>query len=65
MTIAMTFTEFMYATGRVFLKIFEWMRGIGGIPNVLIIICIFLAVCIWVWMMARYNREAEQNGTLK
>lgn len=61
----MTFTEFMYGTGRVFQKIFGWMETLGNLPNVLIIIAITLSVIIWVWMMAKYNREAEERGTLK
>lgn len=61
----MTFTEFMYGTGRAFQKIFEWMEGLANLPNVLIIISITLSVIIWVWMMAKYNREAEEKGTLK
>lgn len=61
----MTFTEFIYWLGDVFLKIFDFMEKLGGIPNVLIIICITIATCVWVWRMSIYNKEAHRNGTLK
>lgn len=61
----MTFTEAVYGLGDFFLKSFKIIKKLGGMPNVLIIIAIFLSVCVWVWMMSRYNKEAEEKGTLK
>lgn len=55
----------MYWLGDFFLAIFDFMEKLGGIPNVLIIISIFVATCVWVWRMSIYNKEAERNGTLK
>lgn len=58
-------TDVFYAIGRFFQWIFRFMNHLGNVPNLLIIIIGVIAICIWIWRMSIYNREADERGTLK
>ena len=58
-------TAFFYACGDFFQAIFRYMPKLGNIPNITMIIIGFAAFSLWVRRMARYNKEAEEQGTLK
>lgn len=60
-----TFTGLMSG----FQDCFEWsfrlMEGPNRNMNILFIIIGIIGASYWLWRQARYNKEAEQNGTAK
>jgi hypothetical protein len=61
------FTRAVYATGRLFEKMFklwEWMRDHIG-PNKIFIFILFVGAATWIYVQNKYNQEAEKNGTYK
>lgn len=40
-------------------------KKLGDVPNVFFIVVCGVAIVLWVRRLAQYNKEAEQNGTLK
>jgi len=62
----MNFTDFWVALGNIskwfFLNVMETLTWL---PNAFFITAGSVAFLIWMGMMARYNREARENGTLK
>jgi hypothetical protein len=44
---------------------FPYIQKLGNVPNVFFIIVVSVSIILWVRRMAQYNKEAEQNGTLK
>lgn len=62
----MNFTGFFNALG----DISEWfflniMETLTSLPNIFFISAGSIAFLIWMSQMARYNKEAQENGTLK
>jgi hypothetical protein len=58
-------TELIYGLGELLQQSFAILPALGNIPNVIFIIIGFLLFFFWIKEMARYNREAEERGTLK
>lgn len=60
-----TFTELMSSLQ----AFFEWSFRLMEVPNrnvnILFIIIGFIGVIYWLWRQTQYNKEAEQNGTIK
>jgi hypothetical protein len=50
-------------------ELLEWTFGflpmLGNLPNIAFILVGFALLIYWIKEMVRYNKEAEQNGTLK
>ena len=59
------FTEIMNVTGDLFSASFAPIEMLGNIPNILIIIVGFSLLVMWVGIMRKYKKEAEQNGTIE
>ncbi len=57
--------EFIEGLGELIAMSFGILELLGNGFNWLIIAIITIMVIIWIRMMGRYNREAQQNGTLK
>lgn len=57
--------ELIYGLGELFEKSFKILPVLGNIPNVIFIITGFILLFYWLREMAKYNREAEEKGTLK
>jgi len=62
----MNFTNFWNFLG----DISEWfflnvMETLTSLPNIFFISAGSIAFLIWMAQMARYNKEAQENGTLK
>lgn len=58
-------TDFFYATGEFFEWTFRFMEKLGMLPNFIFMAIGAIAFLTWMNMQRKYNREAEQNGTLK
>jgi len=61
------FTRAVYATGRLFEKLFDlwrWLYAHIG-PNKIFIFILFVGVITWIYVQGKYNKEAEKNGTYK
>ena len=61
----MRINEFVFAIAKFFEATFKLLTKLGNFPNVFFTILGFVIFFIWLRQMAAYNREAEQNGTLK
>lgn len=61
----MRINELVYALGDFFEATFKILPKLGNMPNNLFIILGFILVIFWVSQMAKYNKEAEEKGTLK
>ena len=62
----MNFTGFFNFLG----DVSEWfflnvMETLTSLPNIFFISAGAIAFLIWMSQMARYNKEAQENGTLK
>lgn len=58
-------TDIFNAIGNFFLCLFKGIDKLGNTPNVILIIIAAIAMCIWIWRMGVYNKEAEERGSLK
>jgi flagellar biogenesis protein FliO len=58
-------TAFVEAIGDLFTQSFAILRFLGNGFNALIAVIMFILAVIWIKKMGDFNREAEQNGTLK
>ncbi len=61
----MRLNELFFALQKFFEATFKILTKLGNFPNVLFIVVGFVLFFIWLRQMFAYNREAEQNGTLK
>ncbi len=61
----MTITDVFNATGRGFQWGFQFMKGIGQAPNIFFWIVIISLIFVWLRMQGRFNKEAQEKGTLK
>jgi hypothetical protein len=61
------FTRAVYATGRFFEKMFDFWRWLYAhiSPNKIFIFILFVGVISWIYVQAKYNKEAENKGTYK
>lgn len=58
-------TDFFNWTGDMFQKFFKIMPMIGNRYNMLMVVTAFVALLIWLWVQSKYNKKAEDEGTLK
>lgn len=62
-------TDFFYWLGEFFYTIFKPLEWLGETPyfnlNVAFIILGFVGLFFWLRMQAKFNKEAEEKGTLK
>ncbi|MCW8896510.1 MAG: hypothetical protein OQJ96_03785 [Flavobacteriales bacterium] len=62
-------TDFIYWLGDFFFTIFKPLEWLGETPyfnlNVAFIILGFIGLFVWLKMQAKFNKEAEEKGTLK
>jgi hypothetical protein len=62
----MNWTGIFNAFGRLCQSFFIGVvEKLGNSPNLLYIITGVVVFLIWMSMMARYNKEADRNGTLR
>jgi hypothetical protein len=61
----MNMTDVFNGTGKAFQWGFQFMKGIGQAPNVFFWIVIVSLIIVWLRMQGRYNKEAQEKGTLK
>lgn len=61
----MTWTDFFNGTAHAFQWGFKYMKCLGNIPNVIFWLIIVVLMMVWLSMQGKYNKEAEEKGTLK
>jgi hypothetical protein len=61
----MNMTDIFNGTGKAFQWGFQFMKGIGQAPNVFFWIVIVSLIIVWLRMQSRFNKEAQEKGTLK
>lgn len=59
------FTDFIYALGDIFTETFKVLPILGNNLNAILIIVGFVMLFYWLNEMAKHNRKAAKNGTLK
>ena len=57
--------DILFALGDLFEATFEILPVLGNLPNIIFTIIGFILLFFWIRMQHRYNREAEEKGTLK
>lgn len=57
--------EFITGLGDLIFSSFAILEMLGNSFNYLIMLVGFIMMLGWIRRMAQYNKEAEQNGTLK
>lgn len=60
-----TWSGLMHNIGDFFEWSFRLMEGPNRNVNILFIIIGVIGVSYWLWRQTQYNKEAEQNGTVK
>lgn len=60
-----TWTSLMHKTGDFFQWTFHVMNGGNRNVNILFIIIGIIGTCYWLYRQSEYNKQAEQNGTIK
>jgi len=60
-----TWSSLMHKTGDLFQWSFGLMDGPNRNVNILFIIIGCIGTIYWLWRQSGYNKEAEQNGTVK
>lgn len=58
-------TDIFYALGDFFQWTFLGIEQLANFPNKLFFAIGAVATLIWLRQMAKYNKEAKENGTLK
>lgn len=58
-------TDIFYAIGDFFEWTFIYIEKLGMLPNKIFFSIGVVAMLIWLRQMVKYNKEAQQNGTLK
>lgn len=61
----MSFTELIYKTGDLIASSFGIMESLKNSPNVVFITILSVLFLWWIWKMAKYDKEAEQSGTMR
>ena len=61
----MTWTDIFNGLGHFFQWTFKLMEALGNGPNVIFWIIIVSLLFVWLRMQAKFNKEADKNGTLK
>ena len=58
-------TAFVEAIGDLFTQSFAILRILGNNFNALIVVIMTILAVVWIKKMSDFNREADQNGTLR
>ncbi len=66
----MSWNEIIYGIGDLIFASFDLLKitainNTDSIVNWFYIVALFLLIVVWVKQQANYNKEAEQNGTMK
>lgn len=61
----MTWNELIYGIGDLMTWTFKILPVLGDNFNWMLIGIGFILLIVWLRQMAAYNREADQNGTLR
>ncbi|MEO6884292.1 MAG: uracil phosphoribosyltransferase [Bacteroidia bacterium] len=61
----MNMTDIFNGLGNLFEDLFRLMEKLRAIPATIFIVMGFIAFGIWFTQMKRYDKESEENGTLK
>ena len=61
----MNMTDVFNATGKFFQWTFHFMKGLGNGPNLIFWLIIAGLIITWLRMQTKFNKEAEEKGTLK
>jgi hypothetical protein len=61
----MNMTDIFNGTGKAFQWGFQAMKPLGQAPNVIFWIIIVSLILVWLRMQSRFNKEAQEKGTLK
>jgi len=60
-----TWTGLMTKTGDLFQWTFRLMEGPYRNMNIMFIVIGAIGAIYWLWRQSNYNRDAEQQGTIK
>lgn len=58
-------TEFIYWLGDMFNAFFRLFEKLENLPNYLIIITGFVGLFFWLNTQVKFNKKAQEQGTLK
>lgn len=61
----MSFTELIYKTGELIESSFGILQSLRNTPNIIFISVLSLLFLWWIWKMAKFDKEAEQAGTMR
>jgi hypothetical protein len=61
----MNMTDVFNGLGHFFQWSFRFMKGLGNTPNVFFWLVIISLIVVWLRMQAKFNKEAQEKGTLK
>ena len=61
----MNMTDVFYGIGNFFQWTFKFMKAFGNAPNLFFWLLIVSLMVVWLRMQLKFNKEAEQKGTLK
>ncbi|MEO6902094.1 MAG: hypothetical protein ABI315_02990 [Bacteroidia bacterium] len=61
----MNMTDVFNGIGRLFESSFGPIKALGNIPNIFFWVIIVSLIIVWLRKQTKYNKEAEENGTLK
>ncbi len=61
----MTFGDLIYKTGELIQSSFGILKSLQNLPNKFFITTLSVLFLWWVWKMAKFDKEAEQSGTMR
>lgn len=61
----MNMTDVFNGIGNFFQWTFHFMKGLGNGPNLFFWLIIAALVITWLRMQTKFNKEAQEKGTLK
>lgn len=64
-SLMVTMTDIFYGIGDFSQMVFRGMKVLGHGPNIVLWLIIIFLLGYWTVRMKKYNKEAEENGTLK
>ncbi len=62
--LTITLTDIFYKIGTISYAIFDFMKVLGHIPNVVIWLIIIVLLAYWTIQINKQTKQAKQNGTL-
>lgn len=58
-------TDFIYWLGDAFIAFFQLFEKLGNIPNYIFIALGFVGLFFWLNTQKKFNKKAQQQGSLK